>query len=103
MDLSDDEEQVRRHLDRLEDGGFDKYQAYLGVAQLNLEVWGLTTAMRSPYKTTSQVIQMMTTTITTNFKHSHSHNNQTDVSRLSPFQAAKQDTPGENPWFLLWG
>lgn len=38
VDLSDDEEEVRRQMDRLEDGGFDKYKAYLDGAQLNLEV-----------------------------------------------------------------
>ena len=36
--LSDDEEEVRRQMDRLEDGAFDKYKDYLDVAQLNLEV-----------------------------------------------------------------
>lgn len=38
VDLSDNEEEVRRQMDRLEDGAFDKYKAYLDVAQLNLEV-----------------------------------------------------------------
>lgn len=38
VDLSDDEEELRRQMDRLEDGGFDKYKAYLDGAQLNLEV-----------------------------------------------------------------
>lgn len=38
VELSDDAEEVRRQMDRLEDGGFDKYLAYLDVAQLNLEV-----------------------------------------------------------------
>ncbi|CBJ25802.1 conserved unknown protein [Ectocarpus siliculosus] len=38
VDLSDDEEDLRRQMDRLEDGGFDKYKAYLDGAQLNLEV-----------------------------------------------------------------
>lgn len=38
VDLGDNDEELRRQLNRLEDGGFDKYKAYLDVAQLNLEV-----------------------------------------------------------------
>lgn len=38
VDLSDNEEEVREQMNRLEDGAFDKYTAYLDVAQLNLEV-----------------------------------------------------------------
>lgn len=38
VDLGDDMETTRQQMDRLETGGFDKYQAYLDDAQLNLEV-----------------------------------------------------------------
>lgn len=38
MELCDDQVEMRKQLDRLEPGGFDKYNAYLDNAQLNLEV-----------------------------------------------------------------
>lgn len=38
VDLGDDGEDLRRQLDAIEPGGFDKYQAYLDCAQVNLEV-----------------------------------------------------------------
>lgn len=38
VELGDNDEALRRQLDRLEDGGFDKFKAYLDIAQLNLEV-----------------------------------------------------------------
>eukprot|EP00904_Undaria_pinnatifida_P006680 jgi/Undpi1/3141/HiC_scaffold_15.g06515.m1 len=38
VDLGDDTEDLRRQLDGIESGGFEKYQAYLDGAQLNLEV-----------------------------------------------------------------
>ncbi|CAM9896207.1 unnamed protein product [Ascophyllum nodosum] len=38
VDLGDDRDEMRRQMDRLEDGGFDKYEAYLDSAALNLEV-----------------------------------------------------------------
>lgn len=38
VDLGDDIEDLRRQLDAIETGGFDKYQAYLDCAQVNLEV-----------------------------------------------------------------
>lgn len=36
--LGGDLDEMRRQMDRLEDGGFEKYQAYLDGAALNLEV-----------------------------------------------------------------
>lgn len=39
-DLCDDDVEMKRQMDRLEPGGFDKYNAYLDSAQLNLEVKG---------------------------------------------------------------
>ncbi|CAN0408257.1 unnamed protein product, partial [Laminaria digitata] len=38
VDLGDDTEALRRQLDAIETGGFDKYQAYLDGAQVNLEI-----------------------------------------------------------------
>lgn len=38
VSLCNDIVDMRSQLDRLEDGGFDKYQAYMDTAQLNLEV-----------------------------------------------------------------
>lgn len=54
MDLGDNDEELRRQLDHLEDGGFVKYKAYLDVAQLNLEVRSLIYRKQRNYKTQYQ-------------------------------------------------
>lgn len=38
VEICDDEAEMREQMDRLEPRGFEKYQAYLNRAQLNLEV-----------------------------------------------------------------